>query len=128
MNISHDLGAVAKTAPVHKPEKQQYSDVLKKTVSPAQLKRLKKRAAARAEEAKTETLQQKKIAEKPLEDAEKADHVSELQKVEAAKAAFEVHGLNTEVEKTMAIAEAEKAISDNAYKMSCAEAEKSKID
>ena len=40
VNISHDLGAVVKTASTYKPEKQQYSDVLKKKVRQSQLKRL----------------------------------------------------------------------------------------
>ena len=52
VNMSHDLGAVVKTAPINKPEKQQYSDVLRKKVRPSQLKRLQKRADARAAQAK----------------------------------------------------------------------------
>ena len=119
VNISHDIGAVVKTAPTYQPEKQKYSDVLKKSVRPSQLKRLKKRADARAE-----TIKEKETAEKALED----EHVSEVQKVEAAKANFETHGVEAEVEKAMAIAEAEKAISNNAYKMRCAEAEKAKTE
>ena len=30
VNVSHDLGKVSKTPPTHQPEKQIYSDVLKK--------------------------------------------------------------------------------------------------
>jgi hypothetical protein len=43
VNISHDLGPVTKKAPVQKSEQKQYSDVLKKTVRPSQLNRLKKK-------------------------------------------------------------------------------------
>ena len=62
-------------APTQKPEKQQYSDVLKKKVSPSQLKRLKIRADARAAQAKVPTHEH---------DAEKAndDIVLEAEQVE----------------------------------------------
>ena len=75
VNISHDLGAVVKMAPTQKPEKQQYSNVLKKKVSPSQLKRLKIRADARAAQAKVPTHEN---------DAEKAndDNVIEAEQVE----------------------------------------------
>ena len=73
VNISHDIGAVVKTAPTYQPEKQKYSDVLKNSVRSSQLKRLKKRADARAE-----TIKEKETAEKALEDN---DHVSEVERV-----------------------------------------------
>ena len=66
VNISHDLGAVSKTPPTHQAEKQKYSDVLKKSVSPSQLRRLKKRAETRAEKAKVPTQNQDDTAEKTI--------------------------------------------------------------
>ena len=129
VNIFHDLGAVNKSLPETPPVKRTaYNEVLKKNIKPSQLNRLHRRAAARAEEVKTNTYNQKKDAEKTLEDAEKATHVSELQKVEAAKANFDIHGLDAKVEETLAIAEFEKAISDNANKMTFDEAEKATTD
>ena len=49
-----------------------------------------------------------------MQDAVKAKHASEQQKIKAAKASFEVHGANTKAEEAMAIAEAEEAIIENA--------------
>ena len=116
INIFHDLGAVNKSLPETPPGKRTaYNEVLKKNIKPSQLNRLHRRAAAWAEEAKTDTLNQKKDAKQTLEDAEKATPaVSELQKVEAAKANFYVHRVDAKVEETLAIAEAEKAILDSA--------------
>jgi hypothetical protein len=129
VNIHHELGVIKQDLPpTAHVKKTAYNEVLKKNMKPSQFNRLKRRAAARVEEAKTETIQQKKGAEQALEGSEEEDHVSELHKVAAAKANCEAHGINSEVEKTMAIADAEKAISDNAFKMACAEAGKATID
>ena len=52
VNILHDFGVVVQTAqPAKQPDKQPYSEILKKNVKPSQLKRLQKRASTRAEEA-----------------------------------------------------------------------------
>ena len=72
----------------------------------------------------TDTLNQKKHAKKTLENAEKATHVSELKKVEAAQSNFEVHA---KVEKNLAIAEAQNFL-DNANQMVFDKAEKAITD
>ena len=63
------------------------------------MNRLKRRAAARAEEAKTQSLIQNQIAEKAVKDAEKARHVSEQHNIDAAKANLEVQEANAKAEK-----------------------------
>ena len=87
VNISHELGAVVKMAPSKKPEKQQYSDVLKKKVRPSQLKRLQIRADARAAQAKVPT--HENDAEKANEDivleADQVDHEAENARQKAEK-------------------------------------------
>ena len=87
VNISHELGAVVKMAPSKKPEKQQYSDVLKKKVRPSQLKMLQIRADARAAQAKVPTHEHD--AEKANEDivleAEQVDHEAENTRQKAEK-------------------------------------------
>jgi hypothetical protein len=87
VNISHELGAVVKMAPSKKPEKQQYSDVLKKKVRPSQLKRLQIRADARAAQAKVPT--HENDAEKANDDnvieAEQVKHEAENARKEAEK-------------------------------------------
>ena len=82
VNIFHELGAIKQPLPPTLPVKKTgYNEVLKKNLKTSQLKRLQRRAAARAEEAKAEILKEQEIAEKALEDAVKAKHVSEQQKV-----------------------------------------------
>ena len=86
MNIFHGLGAPKQTLPPAPPvKKTEYNEVLKKNLKTSQLNRLKRRAAARAEEAKTQSLIQNQIAEKAVKDAEKARHVSEQHNIDAAK-------------------------------------------
>ena len=59
VNIFHDLGAIKQPLPPTPPvQKRSYNKVLKNNLKTSQLNRLKRRAAARAEEAKTETLKQ----------------------------------------------------------------------
>ena len=79
VNMSHDLGAVVKTAPINKPEKQQYSDVLRKKVRPSQLKRLQKRADARAAQAKVSNHEHDagEAIEDTVLEAEQVNHVAE---------------------------------------------------
>ena len=80
VNIFHELGAIKQPLPPTLPVKKTgYNEVLKKNLKTSQLKRLQRRAAARAEEAKAEILKGKEIAEKALEDAVEAKHVSEQQ-------------------------------------------------
>ena len=67
----------------------------------------------------------KETAEKALEDN---NHASEVQKVEAAKANFESHGTKAKSEKALTIAEAEEAIAENAYTITCSEAEKARTE
>ena len=127
MNIFHELGAIEQPLPPTPPVKKAgYNEVLKKNLKISQLKILQRRAAARAEEAKAETLKDKEISEKALQEAVKAKHASEQQKIKAAKASFEVHGNNAKAEEAMAIAEAEEAIIENAENTK-AELEKAEI-
>ena len=77
----------------------EYNEVLKKNLKISQLKRLKRRAAVKAEEAKTQTIKQNQIAEKAVKDAEKARHVSEERNMKAAKSNLEVQEANAEAEK-----------------------------
>ena len=81
------------------------------------MNRLKRRAAAKAEEVKTQSLTQNQIAEKPYKDAEKARHVSEQHNIDAAKANLEVQEANAKAEKAdrklaEEMAEAEKGYHD----------------
>ena len=64
MNIFHELGAIKQPLPPTPPvQKAGYNEVLKKNLNISQLKRLQRRAAARAEEAKAETVKEKEISE-----------------------------------------------------------------
>ena len=98
VNISHDLGAVVKTAPAQKPEQKQYSEVLKKTVKPSQLNRLKKRADARAEQAKVSDKKHEETAEKATNEATKAVQEAEKVKCEAENAKHEAKRAHTAAE------------------------------
>ena len=122
VNIFHDLGV---PKPIHVPgppvKKAGYNEVLKKNLKTSQLNRLKRRAAARAEEAKTETLKQNKVAEKAVADAEKARHISEQHHVEAEEAMSD-EALD------MLVVEANKAMSDEELARLMAEAEKGSYD
>ena len=96
VNISHDLGAVVKPTTKHQqPEQQQYSDVLKKTVRPSQLNRLKKRADARAEQANVQTQQHNDTAGKAIYEISKVIQESEKVKTEAKNAKLEAEKAKT---------------------------------
>ena len=98
VNISHDLGAVVKTAPVQNPEQKQYSDVVKKAPRPSQLNRLKKRAEARAEKVKLPDSKNDVTAEKAIEEIKKALQEAEKVKCEAENAKKEAERAQTDAE------------------------------
>ena len=75
-----------RTAPVQNPEQKQYSDVVKKAPRPSQLNRLKKRADARAGQAKVTTQKHEETAEKAIEEISKALQEAEKVKHEAENA------------------------------------------
>ena len=110
VNTSHDLGAVSKTPPTHQAEKQKYSDILKKSVSPSQLRRLKKRAETRAEKAKVPIQNNGNTAEKAIEEISKAVEEAEKVKKEAINAKQEAEKAKTEAEDAKAELENYKAM------------------
>ena len=99
INISHELGEFVKICNPPVTENPSYTDVLKKDsdmIKPSQLMRLKRRALARAEEARNATKEQQDIAElakveflKAKEDAEKAMKQTQQAKQDAEKAKLE---------------------------------------
>ena len=89
VNIFHELGVIEQPLPPTPPVKKAgYNEVLKKNLKISPLKRLQRRAAARADEAKAETLKNKEISENALRGAVKAKHVSEQQNIKAARSKF----------------------------------------
>ena len=110
VNISHDLGALSKTPATHQSEKQKYSDVLKKSVSPSQLRRLKKRGETRAEKAKVPTQNHDDTAEKAIEEISKAVQEAEQVKKQAINVKQEAEKAKTEAEDAKADLENNKAM------------------
>ena len=102
VNISHDWGAVVQMAPAQKPVNQLYSAALKKTVRPSQLNRLKKRADARAGQAKVSTQKHEETAEKAIEEISKALQEAEKVKHEAENAKQEADIAQTKAVKAKA--------------------------
>ena len=65
VNIFHELGAIEQPLPPTPPVKKAgYNEGMNKNLKISQLKRLQRRAAARAEEAKAETLKIRKFLRK----------------------------------------------------------------
>ena len=110
VNISQDLGALSKTPATHQAEKQKFSDVLKKSVSPSKLRRLKKRAETRAEKAKVPAQNHDDTAEKAIEEISKAVQEAEKVKKEAINAKQEAEKAKTEAEDAKADLENYKAM------------------